>query len=100
MNRWYPFVGARADFRCEYCRAPERGANFAFEVEHIHPQALEGQTVSENLALSCRACNLFKADHVVGVDPETGVSVRLFHPRNDVWTDHFELDYATPRLAV
>ena len=28
------------------------------------------------------------------MDPLTGQLVRLFHPRTDRWTDHFELDRA------
>jgi hypothetical protein len=27
-----------------------------------------------------------------GVDPETGKRVALFHPRRDVWTEHFRWD--------
>ena len=43
----------------------------------------------ENLALSCRACNLFKSDHVEAYDPTTGMHAALFDPRHDNWEEHF-----------
>jgi hypothetical protein len=42
MNALYPLVAARAEHRCEFCRAPEIIFNFRFEVEHIVPQASSG----------------------------------------------------------
>jgi hypothetical protein len=44
-----------------------------------------------NWALACRACNLYKAAHVSGSDPESEAVVRLFHPREDQWEDHFQV---------
>ena len=43
MNPLYPAVAERTGFRCEYCRAPERVFNFAFEVEHIYPRKEGGR---------------------------------------------------------
>ena len=85
------FVESRADGRCEYCRRYQDpiGAIF-FEVEHIVPQSQGGRTVSENLAFACRHCNAYKAAATEAVDPKTGHLVRLFHPRLDKWSDHFE----------
>jgi hypothetical protein len=91
MNPNYPFVSARARHACEYCRAPEAVFNLPFEVEHITPQAHGGETNEDNLALSCRSCNLYKADHVRAVDELTGQEVGLFNPRLDVWREHFSL---------
>ena len=31
-----------------------------------------------------------KGPNIAGLDPETGELTRLFHPRTDLWTDHFE----------
>ena len=42
-----------------------------------------------NLALSCSGCNLYKASNIAGLDHETGRLTRLFHPRTDVWDEHF-----------
>jgi hypothetical protein len=41
-----------------------------------------------NLALACRACNLYKSDSIESLDPFTGRTVPLFQPRHDRW-DHF-----------
>lgn len=92
MNTHYPDVALRANHRCEYCHAPEAIFNFPFEVEHILPRSLAGQDRGTNLALACRSCNLWKAMHVTAHDPETGHAVRLFHPREDHWDDHFRVD--------
>lgn len=91
MNPRYPFVAQRAAHRCEYCHAPEAIFNFPFEVEHIIPLSHEGVDEEANLALACRACNLHKADHLTGVDEGTQSLTRLFHPRQDRWTEHFRI---------
>jgi hypothetical protein len=91
VNPHYPLVAARARHVCEYCRAPEAVFNLPFEVEHITPQARGGETTGDNLALSCRSCNLYKSDHNWGVDELTQQPVRLFDPRRDGWYDHFSI---------
>ena len=92
MNPRYPKVALRAGHRCEYCRAPEAVFNFPFEVEHIVPVSRGGADGGDNLALACRSCNLHKAAHVSGTDPESRTAVRLFHPREDRWEEHFRAD--------
>lgn len=92
MNPNYPFVSARARHVCEYCRAPEAVFNLAFEVEHITPQASGGETAVENLALSCRSCNLYKSNFVTAFDEQTESETRLFNPRRDIWREHFTFD--------
>ncbi|HMC65123.1 MAG TPA: HNH endonuclease signature motif containing protein [Gemmataceae bacterium] len=91
MNPHYPLVAERARHRCEYCHAPEAIFNFPFEVEHIVPPGLGGLDDASNWALACRCCNLFKSDHREGTDPESQANVRLFHPRSDDWSGHFDL---------
>ena len=91
MNPHYPLVSSRARHACEYCRAPEVVFNLPFEVEHVTPQARGGETTEGNLALSCRSCNLYKSNHVSGVDGQTRREVGLFNPRRDVWREHFSL---------
>ena len=96
MNPRYLAVAERAAHRCEYCHAPEVVFNFPFEVEHIIPPGRgEAPEDEANLALSCRACNLYKSDHLEGIDPETQAAARLFHPRRDHWEEHFLFDPAT-----
>lgn len=92
MNPNYPLVAERAGHRCEYCHAPEAVFNMPFEVEHIIPLAKDGLDEESNWALACRSCNLNKSDHIDGIDPVTQQRVRLFHPRNDKWTDHFAVE--------
>ena len=91
MNPHYPLVSARARHVCEYCRAPEIVFNLPFEVEHITPLAHGGETIEDNLALSCRSCNLYKADCVRAVDKVSRQEADLFNPRLDVWHEHFSL---------
>src|SRR5580704_3646719 len=92
MNRHYAGVAERAGHRCEYCRAPEAIFNLPFEVEHIIPSSRGGSGDLANLALSCRACNLYKADRTTGLDPETRSEVSLFDPRSGSWDHHFTVD--------
>jgi HNH endonuclease len=92
MNRHYAHVAERAGHRCEYCHAPEAIFNLAFEVEHIVPTSRGGSYDESNLALACRACNLYKADQQSGVDEATRELVPLFHPRHDHPESHFRVD--------
>jgi len=92
MNPFYATVAERAGHRCEYCCAPEVVFNFPFEVEHIIPPGTGGDDDFANLALACRSCNVFKAAVVLITDDLTDADVRLFHPRQDQWLEHFRLD--------
>jgi hypothetical protein len=92
VNPRYPAVAERAGYRCEYCHAPEVVFNFALEVEHIHPRAHGGDDDLDNLALACRACNLFKSDFQAGMDEESAGVAALFNPRRDLWERHFRVD--------
>jgi len=40
---------------------------------------------------SCSPCNLFKGSDLTGFDAVTGLIERLFHPREQSWAEHFEL---------
>lgn len=80
-------VRDRARGICEYCRLPQRSQEATFHVDHIQPRTSGGATIVENLALACVTCSLRKAARVRARDPSTGRTVRLFHPRRDVW-DH------------
>ena len=91
MNPNYPFVAERAGHRCEYCQAPEAIFNLHFEVEHIMPLSRGGRDEENNLALSCRACNLRKSNFLNGLDYVTQEKVRIFHPRWDIWAEHFRV---------
>jgi hypothetical protein len=98
MNPRYPQVASRALHRCEYCHAPESAFNFPFEVEHIIPPLHGGEDADANWALACRACNLHKGSYISSVDLETKALVRLFHPRQDQWQAHFQVEAETGQI--
>jgi HNH endonuclease len=83
------FVQRRAGGLCEYCHAPEAWQYVEFTVEHILPVAAGGETTAANLALCCFSCNRRKWDRQSAIDPAAGSEHRLFHPRVDVWNEHF-----------
>ncbi len=98
MNPRHAQVALRAGHQCEYCHAPEAIFNFPFEVEHIAPLSQEGTGDETNLALSCRSCNLRKAVHISGFDPQSQTTVRLFHPRQDNWNEHVQVDEGSAQI--
>lgn len=83
-------VRNRAQSICEYCRLPQVFSAIPFEIDHIIAQKHGGPTQEENLALSCFYCNSRKGPNIAGVDPASGRIVRLYHPRKDRWSRHFE----------
>lgn len=83
-------VFERAGGCCEYCGMHQDSSVLSFHVEHVIPQQHRGPTLSENLALACPACNLRKGPNLTGIDPDSGEVSRLFHPRRDLWAEHFE----------
>lgn len=78
------------DLICAYCHSPEKLLGIPLEGEHIVPQAQGGRTIIANLCLSCRVCNGHKSVKTKARDPQTGRTVRLFHPRRQSWQEHFE----------
>jgi hypothetical protein len=92
MSGHYAGVAERAGHRCEYGHAPEAIFNLPFEVEHIVPTSRGGLDDESNLALACRACNLYKSDQQSGVDETTREVVCLFDPRRDRWDEHFRVE--------
>jgi len=82
-------VWDRAKNTCEYCQLPQELDVLPFQIDHIIAEQHHRDTVAENLALSCLNDNLHKGPNIAGFDPETGFLTRLFHPRRDIWEDHF-----------
>src|SRR5437773_418918 len=54
--------------------------------------------MEKQTSLACRSCNLHKSDHVTGIDETGKPAVRLFHPRQDDWEEHFKVDTETGRV--
>lgn len=84
-------VRLRAGNRCEYCQLPQADSPLAaLHIEHIRPVKHGGTNDAENLCLACIDCNLHKGPNLTGIDPATGTVTELFHPRRQVWAEHFE----------
>jgi hypothetical protein len=82
-------VVQRAEERCEYCHFPATASELPFHIDHIIAEKHDGPTTSANLAWACFSCNMRKGPNVAGFDPVTGDLSRLFHPRSDIWSEHF-----------
>lgn len=84
-------VRSRASNRCEYCRLPQAAARFlTFHIEHVQANQHIVDDSLDNLALACPDCNRYKGPNLTTLDPQTREFVRLYHPRQDNWDDHFE----------
>ncbi|MBL7066188.1 MAG: HNH endonuclease [Anaerolineae bacterium] len=82
-------VRRAAGNRCGYCLAHQDYVLGRLEIEHIIPVATGGSDDESNLWLACRSCNQHKGVQTHAADPETGLSVRLFNPRIQIWSEHF-----------
>ena len=64
------------------------------------PQSKGGQAILENLALAC-PCYLHKGAKTIGLDTMSGETVPLFHPVQQMWSEHFRFEgYATVLTLV
>ena len=87
------FVRERANYRCEYCRLPQAvSGRLPFHVDHVRAIQHRGEETLENLCYACSKCNLFKGPNPSSFDPLTDQHVRLFHPRQDPWDEHFRFE--------
>ena len=84
-------VRERANQACEYCLIHEDDSLLPHEPDHIIAVKHRGKSDEANLAWTCFTCNRSKASDLASIDLETEQLVRLFHPRNDRWEDHFEV---------
>ncbi len=82
-------IAQQAGFCCEYCLSPADYCPDPYSIEHIEPRSAGGSDDPDNLAFSCQGCNSRKFVATHAPDPVTGELVRLFHPRQDAWQDHF-----------
>ncbi|MCP5548863.1 MAG: HNH endonuclease [Akkermansiaceae bacterium] len=91
MNRaTRDLVRRRAGDRCEYCQLHQDDSSAALHVEHIRPRKHGGTDDDGNLCLACIDCNLHKGSNLTGIDPLTDAVTSLFHPREQVWEEHFK----------
>jgi hypothetical protein len=85
-------IAERARYRCEYCFSQVAYCPDPFSVDHITPRSMGGTNNLDNLAFACLGCNNRKFTSTTALDPVTGTSVPLYHPRRDIWHDHFLWD--------
>lgn len=98
-DRQRKIVRERASGLCEYCRSQMRFATHDFSVEHVFPAIRGGETKLENLALACQGCNNCKYTKTTAPDPVTERQVPLFHPRRDLWSQHFAWSDDSTRIV-
>ncbi len=82
-------IRSRSNDRCEYCGLHQETQDATFHIEHIIPRKRGGSSNLDNLANSCVSCNFAKKVQISARDPVSGDIVPLFHPRRDVWSEHF-----------
>ncbi|BAZ03268.1 HNH endonuclease (plasmid) [Tolypothrix tenuis PCC 7101] len=83
-------IRAQAGDHCGYCLSLQKYVLGILEIEHIIPTAKGGTNEEENLWLACRLCNSYKGVQTEAVDPLTGRTVKLFNPRQQKWSQHFQ----------
>jgi hypothetical protein len=74
---------------------PQEFVDAPHEIDHIIAEKHHGATNAENLALACFACNNHKGPNIAGFDGESQQTIPLFHPRKQVWAEHFAWTGAT-----
>lgn len=85
-------VAARADGRCEYCLIPQSARQLAFNIDHVIARQHQRDDRADNLCFCCPKCNRKKGPNLSGIDPATQAVVPLFHPRRQVWSEHFRMN--------
>jgi hypothetical protein len=83
-------VSSRAKGHCEYCLIHEDDTFFGCQIEHIISEKHGGPTAEDNLAYACVFCNRYKGSDIASLSP-AGKLVRLYNPRTDHWSRHFQL---------
>lgn len=86
------------DGQCVYCQTRVENTGQALTTDHIQPVASGGETAFSNLCRACRSCNEAKGDQTQAIDPLTGETVPLYHPRQERWSDHFAWDQTGTRI--
>ena len=86
------FVRNRAQECCEYCQLAESSGSISFHVDHIIPRKHNGADETDNFCFACYKCNGYKGYNISGFDPQTGDLSRLYHPRQHIWQEHFQLN--------
>lgn len=81
----------RAARCCEFCLIDQDDVPQQHEIDHLIARKHGGQTIAENLALTCLPCNRHKGADLTAIDPDTKNVAPLFNPRVQLWSEHFAL---------
>lgn len=84
-------VDLRAFGKCEYCLPDRADAGFPHQIDHVISRKHGGTSHPDNLALACYLCNRYKGSDIASIHPGSSELVRLFHPRQDRWAEHFRI---------
>ena len=85
-------VVERAFHSCEYCLIHVEYTTLVHEIDHVIAEKHGGATTLDNLAYACAQCNRNKGSDIASVDPESNEPQFIYNPRQQLWTDHFQLD--------
>lgn len=77
---------------CEYCRISIQDTYLGGEIDHILSLKHGGKTQASNLALACQPCNRRKGTDLGSISPASGVLIRFFNRRIDIWSEHFRVN--------
>lgn len=91
-------IADAAKERCGYCHATTAIVGTPMEIEHLIPESMGGLTEEDNLWLACSMCNDHKSNRIAALDEVSGVVVRLFDPRRQVWREHFQWSEAGDQI--
>jgi 5-methylcytosine-specific restriction endonuclease McrA len=83
-------VISRANNLYEYCQLEDGMIYIPHQIEHIIGLKHGAKTEIENLAYRCFSCNNNKGSDIGTILLPQKQFVRLFKPRIDSWTEHFE----------
>lgn len=87
------------DHRCAYCQTLQANSGQRMVPDHIMPESKGGERTFGNLCFACRRCNEYKSSRTDAVDPLTGQTVPLFHPRQQAWTEHFSWEDSGTKIV-
>src|SRR5690349_8943454 len=65
------------------------------EIDHVISRKHGGTGEPDNLAFACYLCNRYKGSDIASLHPKKCQLVRLFHPRQDRWREHFRINGPT-----
>lgn len=86
------------DHCCAYCQTLQANSGQRMVPDHIVPESQGGERIFENLCFACRLCNEYKGARTASVDPQTGQTTALFHPRQQIWQNHFAWEEGGTRI--